>query len=106
VLRPGGTLVAATLSDENLTDLWEFLGAPTDRTLTFSSANGAEQLRRHFARVEAREAHGVVVFPDAEAMRRFVAADMTRAHVAANVRPFDDTFRARSHHTVFVAEKA
>jgi ubiquinone/menaquinone biosynthesis C-methylase UbiE len=106
VLRPGGRLVAATLSDENLADLWEFLGAPQQRTLTFSSANGAAQLERHFAKVEAREANGVVIFPTAEALHRFVAADMTRAHVAANVRELTEPVRARTHHTVFVAEKA
>lgn len=106
VLRPGGLLVAATVSDENLGDLWEFLGGSNERTLSFSSANGLEQLEPHFARVEAREAHGVVVFPDPQRMRRFVAADMTRAHVAANVPEFSEPVRARSHHTVFVAEKA
>jgi hypothetical protein len=31
---------------------------------------------------------------------------MTRAHAAANVPEFDQPFRARSHHTVFVAKKA
>ena len=106
MLRPGGRLIAATLADDNLADLWEFLGASSDRTLSFSSANGAEQLVEHFARVEAREARGVVVFPSPEAMRQFVAADMTRAHIAANVPEFGSPVRARSHHTVFVAEKA
>jgi SAM-dependent methyltransferase len=106
VLRPGGRLVAATLADENLGDLWEFLGAPQQRTLTFSAANGAAQLEHYFARVEAREAKGVVVFPTPESVRRFVAADMTRAHVAANVPDFTEPVRARTHHTVFVAEKA
>jgi ubiquinone/menaquinone biosynthesis C-methylase UbiE len=105
VLRPGGRFVAATLADENLADLWEYVGLSAERTLTFSTANGAAQLSPHFARVETRQAEGVVVFPDPEAMRLFVAADMTRAHAAANVREFDQPFRARSHHTVFVAEK-
>lgn len=106
VLRPGGRLVAATLSDENLSDLWEYLGAPQQRTLSFSSVNGAEQLARSFVHVEVREAHGVVVFPTPESVRRFVAADMTRAHVAANVPNFTEPVSARTHHTVFVAEKA
>lgn len=106
VLRPGGRLVAATIADENLADLWSFVGAPTERRLTFSSSNGAEQLARHFPRVEAREARGVVVFPTPKEMRTFVAADMTRAHYAANVPDFAGPVRARSHHTVFVAEKA
>jgi SAM-dependent methyltransferase len=107
VLRPGGHLVAATVGDENLADLWSFLGVPTERTLGFSSANGKEQLERSFARVEAREAEGVVVFASSDAMRRFVAADITRAHAAANVPAvLEEPLRARSHHTVSVAEKA
>lgn len=105
VLRPGGRFVAATLADENLADLWDFLDSPSERTLSFSTANGAAQLAAHFAHVEARQAEGVVVFPTPAAMRRFVASDMTRAHVAANVPEFDEPVRARSHHTVFVAEK-
>lgn len=106
VLRPGGRLVAATLADENLEDLWDLLGESQNRKLGFSAANGAEQLARHFARVEAREARGVVVFPTPEAMRQFVAADMTRAHLAANVPAFSEPTPAKSHHTVFVAETA
>jgi ubiquinone/menaquinone biosynthesis C-methylase UbiE len=106
VLRPGGRLVAATLADENLGELWSFLGSPRERELTFSSTNGAQQLARHFAHVEAREAEGVVVFPTPEAMRAYVAANMTRAHLAAVVPRFTEPVRARTHHTVFVAEKA
>jgi SAM-dependent methyltransferase len=106
VLRPSGRFVTATLADENLVDLWEFLGSSGERTLSFSSANGKEQLEAHFPHVEVREAEGVVVFPDPAAMRQFVAADMTRAHLAANVPSFDEPVSARSHHTVFVAEKA
>lgn len=106
VLRPGGCLATATMADENLAGLWEHVGLSAERTVTFSTANGAEQLARHFARIEAQEAHGVVVFPNPEAMRQFIAADMTRAHAAANVPEFDQPFRVRSHHTVFVATKA
>jgi SAM-dependent methyltransferase len=106
VLRPGGRLAAATLADENLAELWSFLGSPRERSLSFSSANGAAQLARYFARVEAREAEGVVVFPTPEAMQRYVAANMTRAHLAAAVPTFTEPVRARTHHTVFVADKA
>jgi SAM-dependent methyltransferase len=106
VLRPSGRFVVATLADENLADLWEFIGSSSQRTLTFSTTNGKAQLEEHFPHVEAREAEGVVVFPDPESMRRFVAADMTRAHLAANVPAFTEPVPARSHHTVFVAEKS
>jgi len=105
VLRPGGRFVAPTLDDDNLRDLWEFLDSPSDRSHTFSATNGAEQLAPFFEHVEARPAHGVVVFPTPEEMRAYVAANMTRAHLAARVPEFADPVRVRTHHTVFVADK-
>jgi len=107
VLKPGGRFTTATLADENMSDLWNFLGSPRERSLTFSAANGAVQLERHFARVEAREAEGIVVFSTSDDMRQFVAANITRAHLAASVPPrLEEPVRVRTHHTVFVAEKA
>jgi SAM-dependent methyltransferase len=105
VLRPGGRLVTATLSDENMSDLWDYLQKPRERILSFSSANGGEQLERHFARVEAREVHGVVVFRTPDDMRKFVSVNMTRAFMAAHVPEFTEPVRVRTHHTVFVAHK-
>jgi SAM-dependent methyltransferase len=105
VLRPGGRFVTGTLADENLNDLWNFLGSPRDRSIAFSSANGAEQLEPCFARVEAREVHNVAVFRTPADMREFVAANMTRAHLAAVVPEFDEPVQVRTHHTVFVADK-
>jgi SAM-dependent methyltransferase len=106
VLRPGGRFATATLADENMSDLWDFLGSPRERNLGFSSANGAEQLERHFDRVEAREADSTVVFRTPADMRDFVAATMTRAHLAEAVPEFDEPVQIRTHHTVFVADKA
>jgi SAM-dependent methyltransferase len=106
VLQPGGRFVAPTLDDDNLRDLWQFLDSPSDRSHTFSAANGAEQLAPFFAHVEARPAHGVVVFPTPDEMRAYVAANMTRAHLAAHVPDFTEPVRVRTHHTVFVADKA
>jgi ubiquinone/menaquinone biosynthesis C-methylase UbiE len=107
VLVPGGTLVAATLADDNLSDLWELLGSPQARQLTFSTTNGAAQLEPFFARVEAREAEGLFVFPTAESMRTFVAASIREAHLASAVpASFSEPVRVRTHHTVFVATKA
>jgi ubiquinone/menaquinone biosynthesis C-methylase UbiE len=105
VLRPGGRFVATTLADDNMADLWELLESPRERALTFSSENGAPRLERHFADVEAREAEGVVVFATPESMRQWVAANMTRAYLAAHVPEFASPIRVRTHHTVFVAEK-
>lgn len=106
VLRKGGRLVAATVHDYNLGEMWELLGHDEKRTLGFSSTNGAEQLAPHFATVEAREAVGVYEFPTPERLRKFVAADITRAHLSGSIPAFTEPVRARSHHTVFVAEKA
>jgi SAM-dependent methyltransferase len=106
VLRPGGRFVTATLADENMSDLWDFLGSPRERSLGFSSSNGAPQLERYFTNVEAREANGVVVFATPDDMTQFVAATMTRAHLAVHVPNFTEPVRVRTHHTIFVAEKA
>lgn len=106
VLRPGGRFVTATLADENMSDLWDFLGSPRERSLPFSTANGAEQLAPYFARVEAREAEGVIAFRTPEDMRQFVAANMTRAHLAAQIPEFSEPVPIRTHHTIFVADKA
>jgi SAM-dependent methyltransferase len=105
VLRPGGRFVTATLADENMSDLWDFLGSRRERSLGFSSANGAEQLERQFVNVEARAADSVVVFRTPADMREFVAANMTRAHLAEAVPEFDEPVHIRTHHTVFVADK-
>jgi len=106
VLRTGGRFITATLADENMSDLWDFLGSPRERSLGFSSTNGAEQLERCFTNVEAREANGVVVFSTPDDMTQFVAANMTRAHLAAVVPDFSEPVRVRTHHTIFVADKA
>lgn len=106
VLRPGGRLVASTVSADNLSEVWELVGAPERSAPTFNGIDGAERLRRHFARVEQRDVEGALVFPDATAMRTFVAATIDRAHLAPQVPEFDGSFRATVRHTVFVAEKA
>ena len=106
VLRPGGRLVAATLASNNLAELWELLGADLERDISFAAENGQEQLEPYFARVERRDAHGVVVFPTPDAMRSYVAANITRAHLAPNVPDFTEPVRARTFHTIFVAETA
>jgi SAM-dependent methyltransferase len=106
VLRPGGRFATATLADENMSDLWDFLGSPRDRILGFSSSNGAGQLEQCFAKVETREANGVVVFATPDDMTQFVSANITRAHLAAAVPDFTEPVHVRTHHTIFVADKA
>jgi SAM-dependent methyltransferase len=106
VLAPGGRLVAVTLAEDNLAQVWELIGAPWEREITFDRDNGRAQLAPYFATVEQRDVDTAVTFPDSDAVRRFVAAQMTRAHLAGNVPAFAEPFRAEAHHSVFVAEKA
>lgn len=105
VLRRGGRLVAATLGDGHMHELWEWLGGEPTSGLSFMAGNGTATLQPHFARVERRDALGTIVFPDAEAIRAYVAATTTRAHLAARVRDVDGPFRTASAHAVFVADK-
>ena len=106
VLRPGGRLVATTVGEDNLREVWELLGDHSVFDLSFNRRDGADRLRRHFERVEQRDAKGTVVFPSPQALRAYVAATITRSHLAERVPDFDGPFRARSRHSVFVAEKA
>jgi len=106
VLAPGGTLVAVTLAPDNLAQVWELIGAPWEREITFDRENGAEQLAPYFESVERRDVDTTVTFPDAAAVSRFIAAQMTRAHMARDVPAFEGPFRAEAHHTLFVARKA
>jgi SAM-dependent methyltransferase len=106
VLKPGARLVAATLGTNNLGELWGALGAEPTGGLSFTDTNGTEILERHFPRVEQRDAHGTMVFPDTEALRTFVAATIAHAHLSSAVPTLPTPFRAGTRHTVFVAEKA
>jgi SAM-dependent methyltransferase len=104
VLRPGGRLVAATFGADQLRELWRLLDFEKTAAVAFNRENGAESLARHFARVERRDADGVVVFPDRDSVRRYVAATLRGAHLADSVPSFEGPFRARSRASVFVAE--
>ncbi len=106
VLAPGGRLVAATLGDGHMRELWESLGGEPTSGLSFQSGNGDAVLRPHFASVERRDAFGAIVFPDADSIRAFVGATTARAHLASAVTEISEPFRTSSAHAVFVAEKA
>jgi hypothetical protein len=106
VLEPGGRLVAATLAAENVREIWDLLGEPWERSITFDRHNGAAQLEPHFASVERRDVDFTLTIPSADDLRRVVAAQLTRAHLAGSVPDFEGPFLATAHHTIFVAEKA
>lgn len=85
VLRPGGRLVAATNGRGHLIELWRLVGAAdarAERKLTFSAENGSSSLRRHFARVEVRDAGGSVVIRERDAIDRYIRSIKTWAPFA------------------------
>jgi SAM-dependent methyltransferase len=105
VLTPEGVLIAASVGVGNMEELWKLLGESATSGLSFGPENGAELLSRRFRNVERHDAIGTAVFPDAAAMRKFVAMTIQRAHVADRVPDFDGEFRTRSAHVVFVARE-
>jgi SAM-dependent methyltransferase len=106
VLRTGSRLVATTIGEDNLGELWNLFEDGERRApVSFNRVNGAELLRRRFARVDQRDVDSTLVFPDVESIRTFVAATIDRAHLAPSLPPVDVPFRATARHTVFVAEK-
>lgn len=107
VLRPGGRLVASSYFESNISELWDLIeGVGPRDALSFSHTNGAELLKRHFARVEQRDVEATLVFPDTESIRTFVASTIDRAHLAPLVPEVAGPFRATTRHVVFIAEKA
>lgn len=105
VLRPGGRLVAATLGVDHTVEVWRLVGGEPTRDLSFWSENGEERLRTAFSGVQRRDAEGTLLFPDPQTLREYIAATITRAHLAENVPDFEEPLETRSAHVVFVAEK-
>jgi SAM-dependent methyltransferase len=77
ILRPGGTLLAATNSDTNMEEMRQVVRQAAKRMglareiepytpLSFTLENGAELLRRHFAHVERSDLPAALVFPEAQ----------------------------------------
>ena len=107
VLRPGGRLVASTIAEDNLSEVWDlFEDGERQVPVSFNRTNGSDLLRRRFAQVEQRDVDSLLLFPDIEAIRSFVASTIDRAHLAPSMPPVEVPFRAVSRHTVFVAETA
>jgi SAM-dependent methyltransferase len=105
VLRTGGRFVSVTNAEVNLPELWSMFGERAVRLHGFNAQNGEEILRRHFASVERRDARGSVVFADRGAAQRYVAASVTRSHLAGDLPEWDGPLTCSRHSVVFVAEK-
>ena len=102
VLEPGGRLVAVTNGREHLRELYDLVGRER-LTSTFTAEDAAEILPSYFSTVEARDAHGWLVFPDAGAGQAYV--DSLILLQGARVPPVIGPIRVRRLPTVFVAQK-
>jgi SAM-dependent methyltransferase len=107
VLEPGGRLVAVTNAPDHLHELRELVGLPSGRaSYPFSGANGEELLRRHFARVEARDGAGTIRFPGRDEVVEYVEAARTLFGAAVDVPFFEGELVVTRHPVVFVAHTA
>lgn len=103
VLAPGGTLVAASVCNDNLDEVWELLGGRSRQPLSFTRENGEALLQPYFTKVERRDIEGALVFPNTDALRGFVASTIDSAHLAPAVPEISEPFQATTRHVVFVA---
>lgn len=107
VLRPSGHLLAVTNSTRHLEEVWQLVGI--DRVASsFNAENGRAILERHFTTVEQRDVEGIVIFPDAEAVRRYVAASPAIAgpDCVDRVPELDGPFRATRRNCLLLASTA
>jgi SAM-dependent methyltransferase len=104
-LAQNGRLIATTFGEDDMPELWNLVGGDPEPPLSFALENGADLLGRHFARVECRRVEAWTVFPDVDAVRSYVAATITRSHLAARVETLERPLRARHVQAVFVADK-
>jgi 2-polyprenyl-3-methyl-5-hydroxy-6-metoxy-1,4-benzoquinol methylase len=104
VLEPGGKLVAVTIGEAHMAEVWRLVGYQKAER-PFSRENGAEQLARHFRSVEREDVDALLVFPDAAAVHEYVDSTIFSAEVPRPLPEFEGRFRARAHATVFVAKR-
>ena len=104
MLTRDGALVAASVCNDNISEVWELIGVTEPREpMSFTRENGEAVLERHFGRVERRDLEGELVFPDTESLRTFVASTIDRAHLAPQVPEISEPFHATTRHVVFTA---
>ncbi len=105
VLVPGGRLVAATIGEEHMSEVWKLVGfLPPLRP--FSRENGEEKLAPHFATVERRDVDAVLVFPDVASVHRYLESTCFSTALPERLPNFDVPLRVRTFTSIFVAEKA
>lgn len=106
VLRPGGTLVAATNSIFHLHELRELVGSGRS-SITFSRETGEELLSRHFASVRREDVDGTLSFADRAEVEAYVRASISMSPFVDNLPAVvDEPLEVRRANSVFVAKKA
>ncbi len=105
VLSPSGRLVAVTNSARNLWELWSLFGTDAEREHAFSCEHGGALLATHFSRVDRLDALGRVTIADRDAARRYVAASVTRPHLAERLPDDVWPLEATCSVCIFVADK-
>jgi ubiquinone/menaquinone biosynthesis C-methylase UbiE len=103
VLEARGTLVAASVCNDNVDEVWGMLGGRSRHPLSFTRETGEALLQPYFKRVERRDVDGSLVFPDTDALRTFVASTIDSAHLAPNVPELTAPFTATTRHVLFIA---
>ena len=103
VLTTQGLLVAVTNGREHMNELYELVGRERLGS-EFTVEDAEEVLRRYFARVERRDAHGWIVFPDSDAAQAYVSSLVLLD--GAVVPPYGGEIRVRRLPSILVAEKS
>ena len=105
VLRPNGTLVAATNGVRQLAELWELVGRDlSDRSKLFMRETGEEFLRRDFAHVRCIPLDGTVELT-ADDMRAYIASSVAHKDAVDAVPDFEGTRVVTTSSAVFVATR-
>jgi SAM-dependent methyltransferase len=104
VLEPGGKLVAVTIGEAHMAEVWRLVGYQKAER-PFSRENGAKQLARHFRSVQAEDVDAQLVFPDAAAVHEYVDSTIFSTEVPRPLPEFEGPLRAGAYATVFVAER-
>lgn len=106
VLKPGGAIIASTLAPDTLREVWELVGGDEGLlNLKFDTVTGRDFLNAHFEDIEQHNISGTVVFPDRDAVMRYIEATLTRQHLAEKLPEFDGQLRSQIDNSIFVARK-
>jgi SAM-dependent methyltransferase len=106
VLRPGGVLVAGTNAPGHLAEVLALAGL-SGWELGFDGENGQPRLEAHFARVERREAYGMVTLADIDAVRSYYGSSQRlQPYASALPLTLEEPLVAKRLPVVFVAGKA